>query len=56
MAYQPFAEALGHYVAHCPLAELTAHVAAQGAHVSWVAPEILRRLPDALPPATTASP
>ena len=47
VAYQPFAEALGHYVAHCPLAELDAHVAAHGTHVSWVTSELLRRLPDA---------
>jgi DNA-binding SARP family transcriptional activator len=55
VAYQPFAEALGQYVAHCPLAELSAHVAAHGTHVSRITSELLRRLPDAPHPPTTAS-
>ena len=52
VAYQPFAEALGHYVAHCPLPELGAHVDTHGAEVSRVAPELMRRLPDQPPLAT----
>lgn len=47
VAYQPFAEALGHYVKHCPSAELGDHVAAHGTELSRIVPELARRLPDA---------
>lgn len=51
-AYQPFAEALRHYVASCWLEQLVAHVDAHGGDLSRLVPEIVRRLPDApAPPA-----
>ena len=53
LAYQPFAQALGHYVATAPTAELTAHVAAQGGVLARLVPELTRRLPDASPPPPT---
>ena len=49
VAYQPFAEALGHYVTHCPLPDLGAHVETHGSEVSRIAPELMRRLPDQPP-------
>ena len=53
IAYQPFAQALSHYVATAPTAELKAHVAAQGANLSRLVPELARRLPEAIPPPAT---
>lgn len=52
VAYQPFAEAFGHYLANCPLPELNAHVERHGCEVSPIAPELMRRLPDHPPPVT----
>ncbi len=48
--YQPFAEALRHYVEHAPEAELAAHVAVQGNVVARLVPELSRRLTSAPPP------
>lgn len=53
LAYQPFAEALGHYVAHCPSTELAAHVAARGGHLSRLVPNLARRVPGSAAPAAT---
>src|SRR5947209_5922912 len=53
VAYQPFAQALGHYVATAPEAELAAHVAAWGGEAARLVPELTRRLPAATPPAPT---
>lgn len=53
MPYQPFAEALSHFVAHAPAAELSAHVARHGGELSRLVPELARRIPDAPPPALT---
>ncbi len=56
VAYQPFAEALRHYVAHCGQAELAAHVADHGGELGRIVPELARRTSDApaLPPAGSA--
>ena len=53
MAYQPFAQALGHYVATAPTAELKAHVAVQGGTLARLVPELTRRLPESAPPPVT---
>ena len=53
--YQPFAEAIGEYVARCPMAGLTAHVAAHGGELSRLVPELSRRLPG-LPPVAVTDP
>ena len=53
LAYQPFAEALGHHVAHCPLDELRAHVASSGAYLALLAPELRGRLPTVPSPTPT---
>ena len=53
LPYQPFAEALSHVVAHAPLDELAAHVAAQGGELARLAPELARRIPDLTPPTRT---
>ena len=47
VAYQPFAEALSHYVNTCPLAELHAHGATWGDELARLAPALTRRLPEA---------
>ena len=53
--YQPFAEALGHFVAHAPLDRLTEHVAEHGGELAALVPGLGRRL-GALPPAGSADP
>ena len=53
VAYQPFVDALGHYVAGCPHADLTAHTAHHGAELSRITPELARRLPELPSPPTT---
>ena len=53
MAYQPFAQALGHYVATAPTAELRTHVASHGGTLARLIPELSRRLPEATPPPPT---
>ncbi len=55
VAYQPFAEAVNHYVVHCSLGQLEAHVAAHGGAIARIAPELTRRCPEASPPAPTGS-
>ncbi len=47
--FQPFLEALGHYVAQAPLEELRATAREHGAELARLLPELRRRLPD-LPP------
>lgn len=44
IAYQPFAEALGHYVASCPIEVIETHVATFGGVVAGSVPELGRRL------------
>jgi len=53
LPYQPFVEALRHYVATCPLDELRVQLGATGAELTRLAPELAQRLPDlpVLPPA-----
>ena len=53
LAYGPFAQALGHYVATAPAAELRAHLAACGPTLARLVPELTRRLPEAKPPPPT---
>lgn len=49
--FQPFAQALTHYVLAAPLAELTGHVAAHGGEALRLVPALGRRLPGTpLPP------
>jgi tetratricopeptide (TPR) repeat protein len=48
--YQLFAEALGHFVAHAPEDQLTAHVEAHGSELVRLAPALAIRIPD-LPPS-----
>lgn len=49
VAYQPFAEALGHYAATCPITELADHVATHGGELSRLVPDLARRLPSLSP-------
>src|SRR5919202_2788315 len=49
--YQPFAQALSHYVLAAPLAELTDHVAAHGGEALRLVPALGRRLPGTPLPA-----
>ncbi len=51
--YQPFAEALSHFVAEASVAELTAHVAVHGGELALLVPELTRRLPHASPADVT---
>lgn len=44
--YQPFVEALRHYIAACPPDELRARLGATGADLIRVLPELAQRLPD----------
>ncbi len=53
--YQPFLEALGHYVSRAPLEELRSVAREQGAELGRLIPELRRRLPD-LPPAEPGDP
>jgi DNA-binding SARP family transcriptional activator len=46
LPYQPFAEALSHFVSHAEARELAAHVDAHGGDLARLAPELIRRLPD----------
>jgi DNA-binding SARP family transcriptional activator len=47
--FQPFLEALGHYVSSAPLAQLRTTARAHGAELARLLPELRRRLPE-LPP------
>ncbi|MFZ0040075.1 MAG: AAA family ATPase, partial [Solirubrobacteraceae bacterium] len=53
--YQPFLEALGHYVRSAPLDELRALVREHGAELARLIPELRRRLPE-LPPREPGDP
>ncbi len=55
LPYQPFAEALSHFVAHADLRELSDHVDAHGGDLARLAPDLTRRLPD-VPPAPSTDP
>jgi DNA-binding SARP family transcriptional activator len=50
--FQPFLEALGHYVSSAPIDELRTAAREWGAELSRLLPELRRRLPE-LPPAET---
>src|SRR5947209_6199961 len=45
-AYQPFTEAVRHYVANCWLEQLAAYVQAHGGDLGRLVPELAQRLPD----------
>jgi DNA-binding SARP family transcriptional activator len=47
--FQPFLEALGHYVVHAPMPDLRVHTRFHGAELARLLPELRRRLPG-LPP------
>ena len=49
-AYQPFTQALRHYVSHCWLEDLSAHVEEHGGTLSPLVPELRRRIPHVPPP------
>jgi len=49
--YQPFVEALRHYVAECPGDELRWHLETAGAELSRLIPELSQRMPDLPEPA-----
>ena len=55
LPYQPFAEALSHFVTHAELGELRDHVHAHGGDLARLAPDLTRRLTD-VPPAPTTDP
>jgi class 3 adenylate cyclase/pimeloyl-ACP methyl ester carboxylesterase len=46
LAYQPFAEALRHYVVTCPTHELRNQIGARGPALTRLVPELSERLPD----------
>ena len=46
VAFQPFLEALGHYIVQAPLDELRATTRAHGAELARLVPELRRRLPE----------
>ena len=45
-AYQPFAQALRHYVTHCWLEDLAVHVEQHGSDLGRLVPELGRRIPN----------
>lgn len=47
--FQPFLEALGHYIATAPLPDLRVHTRVHGAELARLLPDLRRRLPE-LPP------
>jgi len=51
--YQPFIEALQHYVVHAPPGVLRAHVADHGGELSRLVPALARRMPDCPPASVT---
>jgi DNA-binding SARP family transcriptional activator/tetratricopeptide (TPR) repeat protein len=53
--FQPFLEALGHYVDHAPLEDLRATARAHGAELARLLPELRRRMPE-LPPTERGDP
>ena len=50
MPHQPFVEALRHYVATCPLAELAGQVGPGSGELRRLVPELAVRVPDLSPP------
>jgi DNA-binding SARP family transcriptional activator len=54
VAYQPFVEALRHYVRSCPAEELHAHVASHGGDLARVVPELAQRV--GIPPQVHSEP
>jgi class 3 adenylate cyclase/pimeloyl-ACP methyl ester carboxylesterase len=54
LPYQPFVEALRHYVAACPPNELRARLGATGAELVRLVPELAQRLSDLLAPPVEA--
>ncbi len=52
VAFQPFLEALAHYISAAPLDELRANTQAHGAELVRLVPELGRRLPELPPPET----
>ncbi len=55
IAYQPFRELLGHYVAHAPESTLRRHVESYGGELERLVPALRQRLPD-LPEPTSTDP
>jgi class 3 adenylate cyclase len=55
LPYQPFVEALGHYVANCEAAVLREHVDEYGSEISALLPQVASRI-DHLPPNRSADP
>ena len=51
--YQPFVDALGHYVQFAPRRELETHVAAYGGELARLIPALAHRIPEAPPPSTS---
>jgi DNA-binding SARP family transcriptional activator len=51
VGYQAFAQAIRGYVAHCPVEELTDHVASFGSDLVRLVPFLAQRVPDLPPPA-----
>ncbi len=51
--YQPFVQALDHYVRHAPAGELEVHVDQFGGELLRLVPTLGRRVPDAPPPTTS---
>jgi class 3 adenylate cyclase len=51
--YQPFIEALQHYVAHAPPDVLRAHVEDHGGELSRLVPTLMRHMPECPAPSTT---
>ena len=51
LAYQPFVEALHHYIATCPINDLRAQVGTNASELASLVPELAQRLPDLPPPA-----
>jgi class 3 adenylate cyclase len=54
--YQPFVEALRHYVVSCPLVELEVRVAAHAVELSRLVPELATRLPRVMAGLSDADP
>ncbi|MBV9838087.1 MAG: AAA family ATPase [Solirubrobacterales bacterium] len=55
VAYQPFLEALRHYIVNVPAGQLQASAREYGSELSRLIPELRRRVPD-LPPPTPGEP
>lgn len=51
--YQPFVEALTHYIAHAPADVLDDHIASHGGELARLVPTLAQRIPTCPPPQTT---